>query len=85
MKVPIAIAVIGFVLCVAVMVVLGMVLGGRSAQEPEPEEPPRGPDIGRGVPGAPCATNRIGETFELDGVTYTCAGPKPYQWRELER
>src|ERR1044072_473035 len=36
----------------------------------------RGADIGKGVPGAPCATNRLGETFERYGVTYVCSGPK---------
>lgn len=42
----------------------------------------RGPDVGKGVPGAPCATNRLGETFERYGVTYVCSGPKPYRWRK---
>lgn len=43
---------------------------------------PSGPSIGYGEPGDPCATNRLGQSFKLDGVTYTCSGPKPYRWRE---
>lgn len=41
----------------------------------------RGRDIGRGEPNDPCATNRLGESFTFNGVTYTCSGPKPYRWR----
>lgn len=41
----------------------------------------RGPDIGRGEPNDPCATSRLGESFDFNGVTYTCSGPKPYRWR----
>lgn len=41
-----------------------------------------GKDLGAGEPGAFCASNRLGKHFEQDGVTYTCAGPKPYRWRE---
>lgn len=42
----------------------------------------RGPDIGRGVPNGPCSTDRLGASFERDGVTYTCSGPLPYRWRK---
>lgn len=42
---------------------------------------PTGPSIGYGEPGDPCATNRLGESFDFNGVTYTCSGPKPYRWR----
>ena len=42
---------------------------------------PSGPSIGYGEPGDPCATNRLGESFDFNGVTYTCSGPKPYRWR----
>jgi hypothetical protein len=41
----------------------------------------RGPDLGRGEPNDFCATNRLGESFDFNGVTYTCSGPKPYRWR----
>lgn len=41
----------------------------------------RGPDLGRGEPNDFCATNRLGESFEFNGVTYVCSGPKPYRWR----
>jgi hypothetical protein len=33
------------------------------------------------MPGAFCATSRLGKHFAKDGVTYTCKGPKPYRWR----
>jgi hypothetical protein len=46
------------------------------------QEPARGSDIGRGVPGASCSTDRLGKSFELGGKTYVCSGPKPYRWRE---
>lgn len=41
----------------------------------------RGPDLGRGNPGELCATNRLGQKFTFNGVTYVCSGPKPYRWR----
>jgi hypothetical protein len=34
-----------------------------------------------GTPGGACATNRLGKRFTHGGVTYVCAGPKPYRWR----
>lgn len=43
--------------------------------------PRGGSDIGRGVPGASCSTDRLGASFVMDGVRYTCSGPKPYRWR----
>jgi hypothetical protein len=42
---------------------------------------PKGPSVGYGEPNDFCATNRLGESFEFNGVTYTCSGPKPYRWR----
>lgn len=42
---------------------------------------PKGPAIGHGEPNDFCATNRLGESFDFNGVTYTCSGPKPYRWR----
>jgi len=41
----------------------------------------RGESVGYGNPNEPCATNRLGESFKLNGITYTCSGPKPYRWR----
>lgn len=45
--------------------------------------PRGGSDIGRGVPGASCSTDRLGASFKLGGKTYVCSGPKPYRWREV--
>ena len=45
---------------------------------------PSGPSVGYGNPGEPCATNRLGESFDFNGVTYVCSGPKPYRWRAQE-
>ncbi len=56
---------------------------GRDVHTIEP--PPRGPDLGRGEPNDFCATNRLGESFVLNGTTYTCKGPKPYRWRADEK
>lgn len=50
---------------------------GRTTQEASADT-----DLGAGTPGAWCSTDRLGKTFELDDVTYVCAGPKPYRWRK---
>jgi hypothetical protein len=43
-----------------------------------------GKDLGTGEPGAACATNRLGNSFVKDGVTYVCSKPKPYRWRAVD-
>lgn len=31
-------------------------------------------------PDGPCATSQVGKSYEQNGITYTCGGPKPYHW-----
>lgn len=38
--------------------------------------------VPREEPNGFCATSRLGKTITIDGIVYTCKGPKPYRWRE---
>ncbi len=93
MSTPIKIALAGLLACVSLMLILGAVMAFLTPARPpagKTETPadtgiapsaPKGPALNYGEPNEPCATNRLGESFDFNGVTYTCSGPKPYRWR----
>lgn len=87
MSTAIKVALIGLLATVSLMLILGAVMALTPAKPPAetgvgPDAPEvKGPSIGYGEPNEPCATNRLGESFVFNEVTYTCSGPKPYRWR----
>lgn len=74
-------------------VLLGAVVVATSSEQEPPLKLPQlpapdpsltatpGKDAGAGIPGAHCATNRVGMWFEKEGSIYICAEPAPTRWR----